>query len=363
MNHPKLQFFFMFVTVTILTGFAFVNITSAYTHVTTLRFGSTGSQVVALQDKLGVSPLSGYFGNITRSAVINFQSANNLFPDGIVGPITGTALSGTVARNSPYPEDCNLGFGYSPSTGLPCSGLANLPSGCTSIAGYSVTTGKSCNTIMEEPQFLIEGCFSSSGYSTVSGKPCTTDVASDDFLSGEVGELASVKRIFPVATNIGIPENASNVAFAGYSLKNDKGSDLTISSVKISLKLTSGNASNNLNKYVKTISISQDGTIVGSADVTSFSKNSNVYTKVISLSNAKIYNDQESVFYLKVNTLENISSSNEDNVWTVTLVGVRYRDETGSLLVDSSTGAIGTDGDTNFHFIPVVDDDQFPQEN
>ncbi len=63
----------------------------------TLRKGSTGSLVSMLQLALKRSGfysglLDGIFGNRTQSAVINFQSANRIRPDGVVGPVTWRLL-------------------------------------------------------------------------------------------------------------------------------------------------------------------------------------------------------------------------------------------------------------------------------
>ncbi len=67
----------------------------------TLRYGSSGPNVRALQEKLNerVRPapnlkVDGIFGAKTRNAVIDFQTQNWLAPDGIVGPITHAALDG-----------------------------------------------------------------------------------------------------------------------------------------------------------------------------------------------------------------------------------------------------------------------------
>jgi len=49
-----------------------------------LKLGSTGEDVVKLQNKLGVDPI-GKFGPKTEAAVKVWQSANGLTPDGIVG--------------------------------------------------------------------------------------------------------------------------------------------------------------------------------------------------------------------------------------------------------------------------------------
>jgi peptidoglycan hydrolase-like protein with peptidoglycan-binding domain len=64
----------------------------------TIRFGSSGPDVEEAQAKLnsqGVDPplaVDGIFGPHTLSAVIEFQRANDLAPDGIVGPLTWGAL-------------------------------------------------------------------------------------------------------------------------------------------------------------------------------------------------------------------------------------------------------------------------------
>lgn len=63
----------------------------------TLRFKSRGSKVEALQLALQRAGFlnekpDGIFGQKTRDAVIRFQRANGLKPDGVVGPITWKAL-------------------------------------------------------------------------------------------------------------------------------------------------------------------------------------------------------------------------------------------------------------------------------
>jgi peptidoglycan hydrolase-like protein with peptidoglycan-binding domain len=53
-----------------------------------LSLGSQGSAVKQLQRKLHVKPVSGYFGNETRSAVKRFQRSHGLKADGVAGPAT-----------------------------------------------------------------------------------------------------------------------------------------------------------------------------------------------------------------------------------------------------------------------------------
>lgn len=65
---------------------------------TTLRSGSSGPDVVDLQNRLnalGAAPQldpDGAFGGKTRAAVVAFQQSHNLGPDGVVGPMTWAAL-------------------------------------------------------------------------------------------------------------------------------------------------------------------------------------------------------------------------------------------------------------------------------
>ena len=59
---------------------------------TTLRKGSTGDEVMKLQQLLGITA-DGIFGKNTERAVMDFQKRNGLVADGIVGPKTWEALA------------------------------------------------------------------------------------------------------------------------------------------------------------------------------------------------------------------------------------------------------------------------------
>ncbi len=55
----------------------------------------TNSYVTQIQQKLKVTPASGYFGTVTKGAVQNFQLAQGLEVDGQVGPLTWARIFGT----------------------------------------------------------------------------------------------------------------------------------------------------------------------------------------------------------------------------------------------------------------------------
>jgi hypothetical protein len=67
-----------------------------------LELESTGDSVEQLQvilKELGFDPgpADGNFGPLTQTAVVAFQTANGLDPDGVVGPITAGALNAALA--------------------------------------------------------------------------------------------------------------------------------------------------------------------------------------------------------------------------------------------------------------------------
>lgn len=91
-------FIFLLVLVISLTSVTFADV---------LKYGSKGAEVTKLQKqlkKLGYfsGKATGYFGNITKSAVKKFQAGKGTAVDGIVGQQTTKALSagGTSSRSS-----------------------------------------------------------------------------------------------------------------------------------------------------------------------------------------------------------------------------------------------------------------------
>lgn len=67
----------------------------------TLQRGDRNSDVTTVQRRLQElgyfnGPLTGYFGSMTQEAVIRFQQAYNIIPDGVVGSETRAALFGTT---------------------------------------------------------------------------------------------------------------------------------------------------------------------------------------------------------------------------------------------------------------------------
>lgn len=73
---------------------------SATTFTKDLTIGSTGADVTALQNVLGVSPATGYFGSITKAAVVAYQKAHGISSTGYFGPLTRASVNSSSAMTT-----------------------------------------------------------------------------------------------------------------------------------------------------------------------------------------------------------------------------------------------------------------------
>lgn len=79
---------------------------SVYNFTKNLSVGARDADVTALQQfltdaKLYTGPVTGYFGGLTRAAVIAFQKARGIAQVGLVGPLTRAALNEGVVPTTP----------------------------------------------------------------------------------------------------------------------------------------------------------------------------------------------------------------------------------------------------------------------
>ncbi|WP_026478505.1 cell wall hydrolase [Alkaliphilus transvaalensis] len=91
---------------------------SAVPFTRTLMFGSRGSDVSRLQQELKNRgyfnhSVTGYYGQITERAVINFQIASRIRIDGIAGPQTHSALFGNSATATTVSRGASPARNYS----------------------------------------------------------------------------------------------------------------------------------------------------------------------------------------------------------------------------------------------------------
>lgn len=76
----------------------------------TLKQGDEGDLVREVQSDLGIGA-DGNFGSDTEAAVIQFQQAHGLVPDGVVGPDTWAALDALAAPPSPLDQITQMAGG------------------------------------------------------------------------------------------------------------------------------------------------------------------------------------------------------------------------------------------------------------
>jgi Putative peptidoglycan binding domain len=129
---------------------ALASVAAAYTFSNNLTVGSTGADVVALQQALIAAGQSipsiqsgaaqpGYFGSQTKAAVVAFQTANGLPSTGFVGPLTRGVLNGTASASTATSAACPAGFT------------------CTPVAGVSASTSAAVTTVATQTGITTPG--------------------------------------------------------------------------------------------------------------------------------------------------------------------------------------------------------------
>ncbi len=93
----------------LMFGLAYTSVHAQTLIGSQMSVGSTGSDVSTLQAFLATNPqiypeglVTGYYGPLTRSAVIRFQAANGIDQVGNVGPITLARINSLIAAGLGY---------------------------------------------------------------------------------------------------------------------------------------------------------------------------------------------------------------------------------------------------------------------
>ncbi len=299
---------------------------------TTLMRGSHGTYVMTLQTVLNLPSCGAYglavdgsFGPLTQSKVIAFQSSHSLVADGLVGVHTKNALVTCAGGSVITPPistvpGCLPGYAFSPINGAPCNPVVIVIPGCLPGYLFSPITGQSCTTTPPP----------SGG-----GGP----------LQGGAGDIDLTNTT--TGTTNTVAESDSNVKVLAFKAK-ATGSDIAVSSVKLTMTVNSGSVSNGsdrLSNYLSSVSVWEGSTKVGSANVSDFSDQAgtpDVFTRTISLSNAIVRENQIETFYVSVDANDTIDTNNLDVNWDISLNTLRFEDATGAVLSASDVSDVDT---------------------
>lgn len=169
-------------------------------------------------------------------------------------------------------------------------------------------------------------------------------------LNGGAGDISVTATTADNETTVN--EGANNTYVNAFKAE-ATGSDVSLTSVKVTMTQTGGsgtNGSTKLDKYADNVAIYMGSTKVGSLDVSEFTKSGTTYTGTIALTNAIVREGSanKQTFHVAVSALSNLDSADLSavhNVWNVGASQIRFIDGTGVTLT-SGTGSTAT----NFSF-------------
>jgi hypothetical protein len=118
---------------------------SSYTFNTDLTVGSKGADVTALQNAVGVSPATGYFGAITKAAVMKWQASAGLPATGFVGPLSRAKLNASGSMTTTTTTTTSTGSTVTNTgvEGILTSNLNAVPS-----SGQNVYAGDTMDSVL-----------------------------------------------------------------------------------------------------------------------------------------------------------------------------------------------------------------------
>ncbi|HWC57350.1 MAG TPA: peptidoglycan-binding domain-containing protein [Candidatus Paceibacterota bacterium] len=295
---------------------------AAFVYTGVLKMGSTGSQVVSLQQTLNANGFlvattgagspgmeSTYFGARTKAAVIAFQTAHGLKADGVVGPATGSALSALTGTTGN-------------STEALCPNGMTLASNCTMSPSAGTSTGALCPNGMT----VASNCMSAAGGSTgvVTNGPLSINQVTAN--SGYAN------------TNVGV--GSSNTQVADLRIVTGAGGSGNLTGMNLTFT-NAGTGDFQFTKYVSNVSVWYNGVQVGSLPASSFTLYNSAFSAYVPLSGAVLNPNTTSDLYIAVTALPVIDSANlntTSNNWAISSVSLRYSDNTGSAFQYSVSG-------------------------
>jgi len=176
-------------------------VSSGYTFAKDLKVGSRGADVTALQNMLGVSPATGYFGSLTKAAVIKYQLSKGITPaagyfgaktrgvvnasgsavvspTGTVVSITGTDLAVSLSATSPLASALIAGQAVANLAEFTFTNKSAAPAVVTNVSLQRV--GVSADTSLSNV-YLYNGAVRLTDSASVSSGKITFNAASGIF--------------------------------------------------------------------------------------------------------------------------------------------------------------------------------------
>ena len=181
-----------------------VSSTPSYVFAKDLTVGAKGADVIALQNMLGVSPATGYFGSITKSALIKFQLEKGITPAvGYFGPKTRAVVNVKIGGDVVVaPEVVTSGaFSVSLAPSSPSSSALIAGQSAADLVEYVFSNQTSSAVVVTNVTLQRQGVSSDSSLVNVylySGATRLTDSASVS--SGKIN-FNSASGIFTVPAN------------------------------------------------------------------------------------------------------------------------------------------------------------------
>jgi peptidoglycan hydrolase-like protein with peptidoglycan-binding domain len=283
-------------------AFAFTSASAMVIVPPTLKVGSTGAQVMALQADLNAKAgamltVDGNFGPATAAAVMAFQSAHALTADGLFGTMSAGVLN---------------------------------------AMGMTTPTDDSASDDVADD---------------------ADEDTSDDTLDGGAGDLDSADFISSLNTEE-VGEGEEEVEVAGLDLEADNGSDLDITSVKVVFFNNDAPVSSeDFDDYAESVQIMFEGDVVGEADVEDFNEDADEWSKSISLDGAIVDAGETAELTVAITALNNIDSTDlATNDWDVWFENVRFEDADGAIITEDGVGDIGSTRSFTFDSFATAND-------
>lgn len=267
---------------------------------TTLKVGSSGMYVTNLQTVLNTYSAAGLvadgaFGAKTDAAVKTFQAAQGLTADGLVGNMTKAKLEAVQG-------------------GMVTGGTATCPAGYTCTATGTGSTGS----------FVI---------------------------NGNAGSIESVDELGSLSGEE-VGQGDEDIEVLGANIGASEDSDIQLTAVKVSFEnYDAPTTDEDFDEYAESISVMFGGEEVASVDVEDMNEDDGVWSKTITLDSSAIVSaDEDEDLTIAVTAIDNLDSGEiGTDDWVASIEEIRYRDQTGQVFTDSTTGDLGILG-SHFDF-------------